>query len=64
MDSNDKPDVIKCYKDADGEWRWTRRDGENGEVIAASTEGYVNDRDMYANISQTQCGLYTVVTEK
>jgi uncharacterized protein YegP (UPF0339 family) len=32
-------DVVEVYRDAKGEWRW-RRQAANGEMIAASGEGY------------------------
>jgi uncharacterized protein YegP (UPF0339 family) len=40
---------IVVYKDAAGEWRWRIR-ATNGEIIAASTEGYKTKDDVEANI--------------
>lgn len=34
-----KPDKWEFYKDAAGEWRWTRT-SPNGNVVGASTQGY------------------------
>lgn len=38
-DSPRDRDVVEVYRDDRGEWRW-RRQAANGEVIAASGEGY------------------------
>lgn len=38
----------EIYKDNAGEWRW-RRKAANGEIVGASTEGYVNKSDCIAN---------------
>lgn len=42
---NDKWEV---YKDADNQWRW-RRTAPNGNIIGASTQGYVNKADCEGN---------------
>lgn len=55
-DNNNKPkqtmpgenDRWKFYKDHLNEWRWTRK-ALNGETVGASTEGYKNRGDCYAN---------------
>ena len=36
------------YIDKKGEYRW-RLTADNGEIVAASTEGYQDKRDMIAN---------------
>ncbi len=36
------------YRDANGEWRWTRT-APNGKVVGASTESYVNKTNCLAN---------------
>jgi uncharacterized protein YegP (UPF0339 family) len=41
-------DAWTFYTDAKGEWRW-RRTAPNGEIVGASTEGYVNRVDCVAN---------------
>lgn len=41
-------DTWVIYKDNAGEWRW-RRTAANGNVVGASTEGYVNKSDCIAN---------------
>ena len=33
------------YEDKKGEWRW-RKKASNGEIIGASSEGYVNKKDL------------------
>lgn len=35
-------DYVIVYQDTAGEWRWTRKAGNN-ETIADSAEGYVNE---------------------
>lgn len=42
-------DRIGVYKDAHGEWRWNRI-APNGEAVGASTEGYKDKADCYANL--------------
>ena len=41
-------DTWEFYKDNSGEWRW-RRTAKGGEIVGASTEGYVNKSDCIAN---------------
>ena len=41
-------DTWKIYKDAQGEWRWTRT-APNGKIVGAATEGYKNRVDCLAN---------------
>jgi uncharacterized protein YegP (UPF0339 family) len=36
------------YKDAAHKWRW-RRTATNGDIVGASTQGYVNKQDSLAN---------------
>jgi uncharacterized protein YegP (UPF0339 family) len=38
----------EVYEDNAGEWRW-RRTAANGEIVGASSEGYVNKSDCIAN---------------
>ena len=41
-------DKWNIYKDAKGEWRWSRI-ASNGKTVGASTEGYKNREDCVAN---------------
>lgn len=41
-------DKWEFYKDAKGEWRW-RRISPNGNIIGASSQGYVNKSDCVDN---------------
>lgn len=41
-------DTWEFYLDNAREWRW-RRTARNGEIVGASTEGYVNRNDCEAN---------------
>ena len=45
LGSNDK---WEFYKDSSGKWRWRRVAG-NGQIVGASSEGYVNRADCVAN---------------
>lgn len=38
----------EIYKDAEGKWRW-RAIAKNGQIVAASHQGYVNKSDCLAN---------------
>ncbi len=38
------------YKDTNEKWRW-RRTASNGEIVGASTQGYVNKSDCIDNAS-------------
>jgi hypothetical protein len=42
-------DVATRYRDKHGEWRWHRKDAENGRIVAASTESYENEADCIEN---------------
>jgi uncharacterized protein YegP (UPF0339 family) len=42
------------------EYRWTRRSATNGNVIAASTQGYNTARAARANIERTQKQPYVI----
>lgn len=53
-------DKLTLYKDDAGEWRW-KRQSENGEIVAASTEGYVHQYSALANIEQTQVGPFELI---
>lgn len=44
---NVKPAIL--YMDAAGQYRWTRHDEHNGNIIGASTEGYHNKSEAEAN---------------
>ena len=46
-------DKWEFYADKAGEWRW-RRTARNGEIVGASTEGYVNKSDCVEN-AQRNC---------
>lgn len=41
-------DKLENYRDKRGKWRWRMKDPQ-GRIIAASTQGYVNKKDMLAN---------------
>lgn len=41
-------DKWEFYKDASGKWRW-RRTAPNGNIVGASSEGYVNKSDCIDN---------------
>lgn len=34
-------DEVEVYKDASGEYRWRRVDGDNGRILYGSSESYV-----------------------
>jgi len=44
---NDKG-TCEIYKGKDNKW-WWRATAENGEIVAASSQGYVNKSDCVAN---------------
>lgn len=46
-----KRDTIVIFEDNAGEWRWTRT-ATNGEIVGASTEGYVNKSDCEDNANR------------
>lgn len=46
-------DIVRFYKDAAGDWRW-RRTADNGEIIGASTEGYVQLSHAVDNFTRLQ----------
>ncbi|MGJ1498465.1 YegP family protein [Sphingobacterium spiritivorum] len=41
-------DKWEFYQDASGKWRW-RRTAPNGNIVGASSEGYVNKSDCIDN---------------
>ena len=41
--------MYEMYQDTKQEWRW-RFKGENGEIIAVSSEGYVHKTDCFHSI--------------
>ena len=41
-------DTWELYLDKAGKWRW-RRTARSGQIVGASTEGYVNRTDCIAN---------------
>ena len=41
-------DKWEFYKDAENKWRW-RRTAPNGNIVGASTEGYMNRADCVGN---------------
>lgn len=45
-------DTWRIYQDSNGEWRWNRT-APNGEIVAASTEGYKNKADCVANAKRS-----------
>lgn len=42
-------DVWNIYQDKSGDWRWTRKSKQNGNIVGASTEGYKNRAECVAN---------------
>jgi len=44
-------DKWEFYKDVDSKWRW-RRTSPNGNIVGASTEGYINKADCEGNASR------------
>jgi uncharacterized protein YegP (UPF0339 family) len=42
-------DKVEFYRDAQEEWRWTRTNTGNYEVVGASSEGYTTYRNCYDN---------------
>lgn len=42
------PGKCEIYKDNEGKWRW-RAIAQNGRIVAASHQGYVNKADCIAN---------------
>lgn len=47
-------DKWEVYKDNAGEWRW-RRIAPNGEIVGASSQGYVHKTDCEANAKRNGC---------
>ena len=41
-------DKLENYRGKRGKWRWRMKDPQ-GRIIGASTQGYVNKKDMLAN---------------
>lgn len=50
---------LSFYRSTTG-WRWRLR-GRNGRIIAASSEGFVRERDAKANAWKTRWGLETAL---
>lgn len=48
-------DKLEIYQDNANEWRW-RIIASNGEIIGASTEGYINQSDCLNNAHREQQG--------
>lgn len=44
-------DKWKIYKDSEGKWRWNRT-APNGNIVGASSQGYVNKADCEANATR------------
>lgn len=40
MNINPENDEVEVFKDASGEYRWRRVDGDNGRIISVSSESY------------------------
>jgi len=53
---------IEYYKDSAGEWRW-RVTASNGEIIGASSEGYVRKIDAVKNVAALRGALQTLVSD-
>ena len=54
------PDKITLYRDASGEFRWTRQAGNN-EITGQSSEGYTDKDSARDNITSTQGGEFTLI---
>jgi uncharacterized protein YegP (UPF0339 family) len=52
-------DKIRMYEAEDG-WRWRRRDGGNGEITGAATQGYATKGAALDNIHSTQREPYVI----
>jgi uncharacterized protein YegP (UPF0339 family) len=46
-------DKWEFYLDPKGDWRWRRKDGSNGKIVAASTEGYNSYNECAANAAKS-----------
>ncbi len=53
---------FEIYQDARGEWRWRFR-AANGEIVAVSSEGYVNRGDCEYAINLTRAADRAPVRE-
>ena len=49
--------MLEFYQDKQEEWRW-RVQADNGQIIAASSEGYVELRDAKANVVSLMRALF------
>jgi len=48
-----KADCFEIYEDDAGEWRW-RVKAHNGEIVAASSEGYHDEAEAKYNAKRSQ----------
>ena len=60
--AENRPDRITIYPDAKGEWRWTRRNGHNGKVVADSGEGYTDEGHAIEMAYSVNGGAFLVVS--
>ena len=42
MTINTSNDRVEVYEDAEGMWRWRRKDNANGKIVSVSGEGYTD----------------------
>ena len=49
--------MLEFYQDSQQEWRW-RVQAENGQIVGAATEGYVELRDAKANVIRLTRSLF------
>jgi uncharacterized protein YegP (UPF0339 family) len=52
--TDSKKQTWETYQDARGKWRWSCT-ASNGEIVGASTQGYVNKADCIANAKTNGC---------
>lgn len=58
-----RPDSVKVYEDAAGEWRWRRRAGNN-RITAVSGEGYGRKHDAFkAAIRENPDGIVSYLDD-
>lgn len=55
-------DTITMYQTGHG-WRWTRRNGDNGLIVGASSQEYTRQDDCRHNIDATQKEPYNLIVD-
>lgn len=51
---------LEFYPDANGEWRW-RLKHKNGQIVAASSEGFSSQDEARKNAKRTRDALHLVL---